>query len=248
MYRAVGFDIGDTLLYYADTPLDWSSHYPDALSAVARVCDIAPDNRQINAACDVLQHYNARIRPRAEEVSADEIFLHILSAWSLPANEHLKTAVDAFFMFFQQRMCAFPETVSVLRTLRSSGLRVGALTDVPYGMPQRFVDRDLERAHLAALLDAVVTSAMAGCRKPAIDGYLLLASRLGVEPDEMLYVGNEPKDVLGAQQARIRSAFLCRTGEAVDHGQNYTISSLRTVLDICGLRSDGDAVSTGSRP
>ena len=119
MLRAIGFDVGDTLLFYVDTPLDWSSHYGDALATVGHACRVSPSSSELSAACQILSHYNTRIRPRTQEVAADEIFSLILSAWSLQAAEHLRVAVDSFFTFFQQRMCAFPETLSVLRTLRA---------------------------------------------------------------------------------------------------------------------------------
>jgi putative hydrolase of the HAD superfamily len=249
MFRAVGFDIGDTLLYYADTPLDWSSHYSEALSAVASACRVVPDTQQLAAACDILRHYNTRVRPRTNEVAAEEIFSRILSVWLLQSADRLQIAINAFFRFFQRRMCTFPETLSVLRSLRASGLRIGALTDVPYGMPRRFVERDLDRAHLVDLLETVFTSTMVGHRKPAPEGYVRLAASLGVAPHEILYVGNETKDVAGAQRAGVPSALLDRSGEAPEHGQSYTISSLTTLLEICTMPSNRTTIQrTAQRP
>ena len=66
MFRAVGFDVGDTLLYYADTPLDWSTHYGDALSAVAKSCRVAPDVQQLGAACDILRAYKTACPTRGQ--------------------------------------------------------------------------------------------------------------------------------------------------------------------------------------
>lgn len=232
MIRAVGFDLGDTLLYYADTPLDWSSSYGDALAAVARACGTSPAPAQVSAACQILLGYNSRVHPRTIEVNADEIFSRVLRSWSLPIPDYLEMAVDSFFTFFQQRMCAFPETSSALHGLRGAGLRLGVLTDVPYGMPMKFVRRDLDGAQIANLLDSVVTSVMVGVRKPEPSGYHALTSSLGVAPSEMLFVGNEPKDVIGAQRAGIRSALIDRAGAALSHAQNFTVMSLSEVIDI----------------
>ncbi len=230
--RAVGFDIGDTLLFYGDTPLDWSSRYPEALAAVATACAVSPTPAEFAAASAILLEYNTRVRPRAHEVTAEEIFTRVLSTWSVNSFERMTLAIDAFFTFFQQQMRAFPETVEVLRALRAADLRLGALTDVPYGMPHRFVGRDLVGAGVAELLDAVVTSAMVGVRKPETAGYHSLAAALGVEPGEMLYVGNEPKDVIGARRAGVRSAFLDRARAGGDHGQEFTIDSLVAIREI----------------
>jgi putative hydrolase of the HAD superfamily len=129
-------------------------------------------------------------------------------------------------------MCAFPETSSVLRSLREAGLRLGVLTDVPYGMPMKFVRRDLDGAQIFNLLDSVLTSAMVGLRKPEPAGYHALASSLGVAPSAMLYVGNEPKDVIGAQRAGITSVLVNRAGAAPRHGQNFTVPSLSEIIGI----------------
>lgn len=48
----------------------------------------------------------------------------------------------------------------------------------------------------------------------------------------MLYVGNEPKDVIGAQRAGVPSAFLDRAGAGGCHGQAFTIASLSAIHDI----------------
>jgi putative hydrolase of the HAD superfamily len=232
MISAIGFDVGDTLLFYADTPLDWSSCYSKALSHVARACGASPAAAQLAEARDILCSYNTRVAPRTKEVAAEQIFSLILRAWASEPEEHLQVAVDSFFTFFQQRMSTFPETLRVLRALRAAGMRLGALTDVPYGMPMRFVQRDLDRAQLANLLDTVITSTMVGVRKPEAAGYQALAASLGVTPDEMLYVGNEPKDVIGAQHAGVRSAFLDRSGAGGAYGQTFTIASLSDIHDI----------------
>ena len=232
MIRAIGFDVGDTLLFYADTPLDWSSCYSDALAYVARACGVSPGPFQLAEAANILGTYNTRLHPRAKEVGAEHIFSLILRLWAAESEERLQVSIDSFFTFFQQRMSAYPETLRVLRTLRSAGMRLGALTDVPYGMPMRFVQRDLDRAGVSALLDAVVTSAMVGVRKPEVAGYHALAACLGVSPDQMLYVGNEPKDVTGALRAGVVSAFLDRAEAGGKHGQTFTISSLDTLHEI----------------
>ena len=116
-----------------------------------------------------------------------------------------------------------------MHDLRARGLKTGVLTDVPYGMDRRFVERDL--APVAAHLDVALTSVEVGYRKPAPNGFLALDTELGVPPDLMLYVGNEPKDIQGANAADMVSVLLVREGERGDHGQKVTIHSLRE-LDI----------------
>lgn len=230
--QGVGFDLGDTLLYYRDTPLSWVSLYPKALQCVADSCKAAPTPEQFAAATQVLTRHNTRIVPRTNEVPAEEILSLVLRSWDLDAVADLPGAIEAFFTFFQQNMCAYPETVPVLAALRKQGVPTGILTDVPYGMPRAFVQRDLDGAGISGLFDTLLTSVEVGVRKPETAGYLALASRLGIAPHEMLYVGNEPKDVIGANRAGVISVFLDRADSRSNHGQQFTISTLSGIQEI----------------
>ena len=53
----------------------------------------------------------------------------------------------------------------------------------------------------------------------------------------MLYVGNEPKDILGACRAGMTAAFLDPTGAGGHHGQHFTISTLASLREIVSNRS-----------
>ncbi len=230
--RAIGFDLGDTLLYYRDTPLNWVALYPDALAAVAKSCQAQPTATQIARAKEILTQHNTRVVPRSEEIPAEKIFASILEAWELDSAQHGAAAIESFFSFFQQRLSTYPETVSVLKTLRARGFSTGILTDVPYGMPQSFVQRDIAGAGIAGLLDVLLTSVEAGVRKPEAAGYHELARRLGVAPNEILFVGNEPKDVIGAKRAGAWAAFIDRTGTGAQHGQDFTFSTLTSLEEV----------------
>jgi putative hydrolase of the HAD superfamily len=190
-----------------------------------------PSPAQFTAAEQILGRYNTRIVPRTQEVSAAEIWSQILHAWSLDST-YLTVATEAFFDFFQQQMCAYPEAIPMLACLRERGVPTGILTDVPYGMPRAFVERDLDRANMAGLFDVLITSVEVGVRKPEAAGYLALAAHLGVAPGEMLYIGNEPKDVIGACRAGVVAALLDRNSDAGSHGQQFTITTLSRINEI----------------
>ena len=140
--RAIGFDLGETLLTYADTPLDWAALYPRALTHVAQHCNLTFSPAEIHAAEEILKRYNTRLHPRTDEVTAKTIFTEIIPHWPTPAAQRVDKIIEAFFAFFQQRIVAYPETLSVLATLRERQIPIGLLTDVPYGMPRDFVQRD----------------------------------------------------------------------------------------------------------
>lgn len=248
MIRAIGFDLGDTLLYYRDTPMSWVALYPEALTAVAKSCHTQPSPEQLARAKDILTQHNTRVVPRTREIPAETILGLILETWGLDPAQHSSAAIEAYFSFFQQRLSAYPETGAVLQTLRAHRIPTGILTDVAYGMPREFVLRDICGAGITGLFDTLLTSVEVGVRKPDPAGYHELAKRLGVEPTQMLYVGNEAKDVIGARQAGALTAFLDRAGTGANHGQDFTISTLNTLYEILSLQLKPTCITTKTKP
>jgi putative hydrolase of the HAD superfamily len=230
--RAIGFDLGETLIFYRDTPLSWASLYRKALERVASSCGVSPSDAQFSSAEQILANYNTRLVPRTREIPADEILSLVVCCWGCQHTSNLSQAIDSFFSFFQRQMCAYPDAIPTLQSLRERGIPTGILTDVPYGMPRAFVERDLDTANLTGLIDVLLTSVEIGVRKPETAGYLSLASRLGITPEQMLYIGNEPKDIQGACQAGMWAGYLDRDGDGVNHGQHFTLSSLADIQSI----------------
>jgi putative hydrolase of the HAD superfamily len=240
--KAVGFDLGDTLIYYRDVPMSWVALYRKALQSVAASCQTSPTDAQFAAAEQILTRHNTRVTPRTHEVRAEDIFSTILRSWEIDPTEHLCAAMDAYFTFFQQQMCAYPETIEVMTSLRKRGMPSGILTDVPYGMPREFVERDINGAGINGLFDVLVTSVEVGVRKPEPAGYVALATKLNVLPNEMLYIGNEPKDVIGASHAGMTSVFLDRSNSGANHGQDFTVTTIAGINDILtGARKSNPA-------
>lgn len=257
MIDAVGFDLGETLTHYAGVPLNWQCLYGQALARVWEVSAGAGASTNPTALSEsdlaraeaVLARYNTRVNPRTTEVTAGRIFGEVLACWrtgdagragAFP-NASPDTAVraeDAFFGFFQQSYAVYEDSISVLQLLQSLKLKTGVLTDVPYGMGRRFVDRDL--TPIAAWVDVALTSVDVGHRKPAPDGFRSLASTLGVSPSRMLFVGNEARDIQGANAAGMRSVLLVRDGNAggkvPEFGQHTTVFSLH---EVCQLLTPG---------
>lgn len=85
-----------------------------------------------------------------------------------------------------------PEMVEAVRQLRSSGLKAGLLSN---SWSTDHYDRKL----LAELFDTVVLSADVGMHKPQPEIYRLAAERLGVAPEECLFVDDLKENCDGAE-------------------------------------------------
>ena len=67
--KAIGFDIGGTLVNY-NKPLNWSASYYDAIKFMCKENNLKFTEDRFNMAKEVLEKYNTRVNPREKEVSS----------------------------------------------------------------------------------------------------------------------------------------------------------------------------------
>lgn len=230
--RAVAFDLGETLVTYEGTPLSWTPLYRPALSDVATALGFVPTEEQFNTTETALLRYNTRVHPREREFPARHLFSDVLAGWGVYSEVAYDKVISNFFRFFQQRLRLYEDTLPALRTLRELSIPVGVLTDVPYGMPREFVENDLSAAGIHDFINVLLTSVEVGWRKPRPEGFMRLAEALSVSPAQLVYVGNEPKDIAGATAAGMYSVLIDRDAIAPDLGQAATISSLTRLFEV----------------
>ena len=226
--EAVSFDIGHTLIRYKN-PLNWKALYEPAFLHVSQMCGLGLSDGDIRTAAAVLTKYNTREHPREREVASETIFVDILDALKRPRDQ-LNAAREAFYRFFQSDAECYEDVADTLNELRFRGVRIGALTDVAYGMDNAFSLRDIDP--IRPYFDAVLTSVDVGFRKPNAAGFLALLGALNVFPSKMIYVGDEQKDVVGANALGIQSVLIDRNAAFPDWGQKHTVQSLRDILDL----------------
>ena len=223
--KAIGFDLGDTLLCYEGVPLSWTEHYKPAFKYAIENLEIEPNENTLNIASEVFRKYNTRIYPREKEFSSEVIFREIFKALHID-SQNIKEAEVKFFEYFQRKCIAYNESKTTLQSLKASGIKVGVLTDVPYGMSRELVIKDLKQAGLYSMIDVLITSVEAGFRKPHLHGYKKLSNSLGVNITDLIYVGNEEKDIRGCNNAGGVSVLINRTNKILNYGQYRTINLL----------------------
>ena len=79
---------------------------------------------------------------------------------------------------------------------------------------------------LIRYIDLPYTSNDTGYRKPCKEGLLMIASKFGIDPSEMAFVGDEIKDMNCAHNAGTKAVLINRTGEKKDYGQDIEIKDL----------------------
>lgn len=244
MIRGVIFDIGQTLVEYRK-PLNWSALYQPALERAAAACGHgAVPEAAYAAARAVLGRYNTRTNPRDREIPSEVIFRELLAALDWPM-EDLDPAREAFYGFFRREAAPFPEAEEALRTLVRRGLLLGTLSDAAYGMDDRFILEDI--TPLLPYIRYPHTSHTSGFRKPRREGLLLLAREMGLSPGELLFVGDEEKDMQCARNAGVRGILADRNRTGADYGQSGVIHVLTDLTNLTELEDPEDPANPADR-
>ena len=101
----------------------------------------------------------------------------------------------------------FPSALATLGALTDQDLRLGVVTSADR---QRFRE-DLDRLGLADSFGALVAFEDTRNKKPHPEGLHLALSRLGVNPEEALYVGDRPEDIaMGKSAGAFTAAVVSR--------------------------------------
>ncbi|TCS36772.1 HAD family hydrolase [Reinekea marinisedimentorum] len=225
MIQLVIFDLGETLISYQGVPLNWSSHYRSAINRALDNMALSADGDQLLLATSILSFYNTRTSPRQFEVSESEVISKVASVFNADDAEF----EAQFFGYFQRKAYPEPSAEATLSKLKSCGVKLSVLSDVPYGMPKQMLLDDL--GSLKQWFDDVSSSCEVGFRKPHPVGLLNQIRKHGVSISTTAFVGNEAKDIECALNAGVRSILLDITGEK-QFGQDYSIKTLDELLSI----------------
>lgn len=140
--------------------------------------------------------------------------------------------------YYEENCCKhaqpFEGMTRVLVQLRGAGKRLGIVTNGE----SAFQSRHLEALDLRRLVDEVLVSEEEGLRKPDPQLFLRGATRLGVSPEQCLFVGDNPRaDILGAAAVGMQTAWF-RCGQAwpdnLPSNPGATVEALHEVVALAG--------------
>ncbi len=132
--------------------------------------------------------------------AALETLGYSIQPYDLPINE----SVEAYFSAFPEHCHLIPETKEMLQTLKET-YYLGLLSNFTHGPAARKI---IEHVGLNPFFDVIIISGEEGFRKPHPLVFHRLIEGLGVEPDQTIYVGDDPEpDLTGAQGAELRPVW-----------------------------------------
>lgn len=233
MIKAAVFDVGRTLMEYVDMPNSWKDYYPAAIRNIRDSLGLDVSEEELAASLDIFTSYSPRVNYREIDYTPEHIFADVISGWR--CKPELSKVISAFFGSMKLKALVYPESKDVLERLHRRGVKTAALTDVATGMPD-----ELHKSYFSELLpylDIYVSSVSCGYRKPNPHGLELIAGELGLTPDEMLMIGDEPKDITVARRFGCRSVLIDRDlmengGTHSDFGQDYTVCDLEQLYEL----------------
>src|SRR5580704_4628423 len=108
----------------------------------------------------------------------------------------------------RKRLCAFPQTHEVLAQLKTR-YRLAVVSDAQsvYGVPE------LRAVGLADFFAPIVISGDYGYRKPDPRLFQAALNKLGIGPQEAIFIGNDRfRDIQGAKQVGMKTILFCPCG------------------------------------
>ena len=147
-------------------------------------------------------------REHAHEARDDESLAELRGECAALLSRELGSDVSVEAMMGAIRFRAFEDAAPALAELRERGVRLVCVSNWDHALPEV-----LDRVGLLGGLDAVVTSASVGVRKPDPGIFEAALSAAGCGASEAIHVGDSAEeDVAGARAVGIRALLLDRSG------------------------------------
>jgi len=194
-YRAVIFDLYDTLLYAMDT------------GTRAAAIEVAKAAGASEAAWKEGWRVTSDRACRGQFPSLCERAAVVLQMAGVASPDQGLVDGLAGLLHTRQYPVLFPDTRPALAEVRARGYRLGMISNLPLDEGAWLKVFDLEAA-----FDAVVMSYDVGLVKPKPEIYARAAERLGVAAEECLFVDDVPQYLEGARAVGMTPVRISRPG------------------------------------
>lgn len=240
-YRAILFDLGNTLLEFENAP--WPVMLDEAFAEAwqelrPRVPDL-PEAPFLRAAFDrVMASSLGRAEHESVDLRIERVLCEALASLGVRAEEEeLRPAAFAHYRPIGARVTAYEDARSTLAELRGRGFRIGLVSNTLW--PSSVHGEELVRFGLDEFFDATIFSSDVGATKPRPEIFAVMLRRLSVSPSSAMMIGDRRRtDVEGAKRLGITGVLKEHAGsrEKSDVAPDHTIRSLSELLGLPELR------------
>lgn len=225
MVQAVIFDLGNTLISYY-TREEFSNILEEAINNCVE--QIEKDNQLLVSGETiwnrVKEHNHGspghKVYPMEERLS---------NIFQIDDQDKLKELCKVFMKPILETSRLHDDVLPVLRELKRRDYLTAILTNTPWGCPSSIWLSELDRYGLSEYIDEAMCCVDVGWRKPDPRPFKHLLEKLRVEPEECLFVGDDPRwDIEGPKAIGMKTLLIDRTGMNPDavHGLDEVLEVL----------------------
>lgn len=156
----------------------------------------------------------------------DRVYRQLAEEFELPvAWEEL---LEDYMINFKQHCAPFPHMKFLLEQLKGKSLRLGIISN---GKGQFQLDA-IQALGIEPYMDVILISEWEGMKKPDRRLFRMAVERLGVKPEEAMYVGDHPdNDIKGARTAGLKTIWK-RDAQWSSAEADYIIEDLAEIVTI----------------
>lgn len=152
-------------------------------------------------------------------------------------NKYLAAAIVSYRRAREATLRLYPDVQRTLIILAKKGIKLAVVSDAP----SREAWMRIYYLNLHHVFDLVLTFDDIGERKPSPKGFELALSKLAVQPEEALMVGDWPeRDVAGASKLGIKTIY-AKYGDTfgtVESGADWDVENIYEVVGIIKSLND----------
>jgi HAD superfamily hydrolase (TIGR01549 family) len=211
--KGVAFDLYGTLLHYGNMEEAWrcwASYFYDFLKARG----LEADSEEFSHSCDGFFAAMPSQPPLPEYTIYEFAMGRHARNWRVELSQgEVRELADESCAVWQEFIQPDLEALTLLRDLQKAGLKTALLTNFDH---TPHIYQLLESLGWDEYLDAILISAETGFKKPQREIFSLLSQKLGLEPQSLIFVGDDPeKDYHGALSAGLHPVLL-KKGSGLD--------------------------------
>ncbi|MEL6837771.1 MAG: haloacid dehalogenase type II [Pseudomonadota bacterium] len=151
--------------------------------------------------------------------------------WAMAANGLRNDATRTRLLELYWQLSAYPEVTTMLRTLKSKGLKTGILSN---GSPP-MLEAAVSSARISELLDAVLSVEDVGVFKPHAEVYDLVGQHFGCMRNDVIFVSSNGWDAAGAAGYGFHTVWVNRADEPMDRlyaKPDHVLPDLTTIPEL----------------
>lgn len=169
-----------------------------------------------------------RVTGKGGYVNREQWYSSLIKSWNWADAPSPKTLALHYDTKFGDHNVVFPDSPVLLKKLKNMGYLTGVITNGPSVLQNHKMDK----SGLRPYCDIVVVSGDIGVHKPDPGIFLYTAEKLGLKPQECVYVGDHPvNDIQGALSAGMK-AIRMNYGWFKDQDIRDDVPTIENIIDV----------------